>query len=283
MKETNEEILEFEDLSLDESVNEFISSQGASDEFKCYLYQFDEKNRRTTKPAFVDSFESYCPSMREMAEQFGGGKYRINIVFPGKDESGKQITKSFCFYIHDRWKKDNACNVQQNNVNYINPQQLLADSMAMISGAMNQILTPILAVVQQRQQQNPAKESIQYMGLANEMMKQQSLSYLDFCKTASNKLINSEYQEDDQEEQEEQEEGNALLDMLKPILNDWLPKLLSDSTQGTIATQTLKALPAFKQAVKNKQQLGSLISFLDQEKGAEVTNKLLEKLKIKRP
>jgi hypothetical protein len=117
--------------------------------------------------------------------------------------------------------------------------------------------------------------------VTSEVLKKNLLENVRVQSDLQRKLLKNNITEEDMSDTEIQEE-TGILEQLKPLLVEWLPKLLGDNAQAKVVQNLVQSTPQFKKVINNVNELKTLIAYLDNEKGKATTDKILANLKLKR-
>jgi hypothetical protein len=118
--------------------------------------------------------------------------------------------------------------------------------------------------------------------ITSEVLKKNMLENVKNQSEFQRKMLSMENGEGMGSTTQTDEEEPGLIEQLKPMIMEWLPTLIGNSTQAKAVQQVVKAAPQFKQIINNKKEFKMLLAYLDQERGKEITDKILSNLKLKR-
>ena len=94
------------------------------------------------------------------------------------------------------------------------------------------------------------------------------------------------------EADEEADEGRALereadtlgvVERLLPLVEKWLPVVLGKGPKSAFAVEAIKALPEYRQLIRNQEALGQLVSYVEKKYGRAEVARALKRLGAKMP
>jgi hypothetical protein len=164
--------------------------------------------------------------------------------------------------------------IQQSGGNFSDAFEMIAKIVA--------IITPLLQRSQQPQVPDMSAMLFKTYEATNEVLKKSMTENVKNLGEMQRKILSLENGEMNTEVDTDEEEGTSLLETLKPLLLEWLPKLIGNSPESKVVQSVVKNTPQFKRIISNKHEFKTLVSYLDQQQGKEVTDKVLGSLKLKR-
>lgn len=272
---------EFEALSYVDQINDFIARNNLLEiEAVYYLYKFDS-NTGNAK-AFIHKYSAVEPPDEDtIGRTFGAGRYLVILAIPRCEKAPKGYMRSYQIKIHsyyDTLKQAPAAPaptiIQQSGGNF-------SDAFEMISKIVA-IITPLLQRSQQPQVPDMSAMLFKTYEATNEVLKRSMTENVKNLGEMQRKILSLENGEMNTEVDTDEEEGSSLIETLKPLLMEWLPKLIGNSPESKVVQSVVKNTPQFKRIISNKQEFKTLVSYLDQQQGKEVTDKVLGSLKLKR-
>lgn len=276
---------EFEALSYVDQINDFISRNNLLEiEAVYYLYKYDSNSGNAK--AFIHKYSAVEPPDEDtIGRTFGAGRYLVILAIPRCEKAPKGYMRSYQIKIHAYY---DTLKVQQAPAAPVQPTIIqqsgggFNEAFEMISKIVA-IITPLL---QQKAQQQPVMPDMSAMlfktyETTSEVLKKSMMENIKNQGELQRKMLALE-NSDMNTETEVEEEETSLIETLKPLLLEWLPKLIGDSPQSKVVQQVVKNTPQFKQIINNKKEFKTLVSYLDQQQGKEVTDKVLTGLKLKR-
>lgn len=272
---------EFEALSYVDQINDFIARNNLLEiEAVYYLYKFDS-NTGNAK-SFIHKYSAVEPPDEDtIGRTFGAGRYLVILAIPRCEKAPKGYMRSYQIKIHayyDTLKQAPAAPaptiIQQSGGNF-------SDAFEMISKIVA-IITPLLQRSQQPQVPDMSAMLFKTYEATNEVLKRSMTENVKNLGEMQRKILSLENGEMNTEVDTDEEEGTSLLETLKPLLLEWLPKLIGNSPESKVVQSVVKNTPQFKRIISNKQEFKTLVSYLDQQQGKEVTDKVLGSLKLKR-
>lgn len=275
-------------LSYLDRVQEFISRNELTDsETVFYLYKFDNATAGNSKAFIAKYTEIEPPDEDQIGKKFGSGRYLVVMAVPKSEKSPAGHIKAFSIRIHQFYDTLNAPAAQQTPTIIQQPSNGLSDTISVISQLMA-AFTPFFTMMQQNQQNqqhnSPDVSSLLFKTFENtqDVLKKSMLENVKVAADLQRKLIQVENGGTDMNSEVEEEEEPGLLETLKPLMMEYLPKLLDNNAQSKALQTVVKNTPQFKKIISNKREFKTLVAYLDKEKGPETTNKILANLKLKR-
>jgi hypothetical protein len=247
-----------------------------------YLYKFDSLNSQSK--SFISKFTDVePPDEDQIGRKFGSGKYLIVVAISPCEKAPEGAMRAYTIKIHsyyDTLKSNEHSFTQQSNpgTTIINPPaNNMQDTLALI----NQIVGIITPLLQQKNASVPDYNQILFKNYETtaEVLKNNLMENIKLSGELQRKIINDGGNVE-MAEVESQEVG--LLEQFKPLIIEWLPKLIGDNAQAKAIQSLVQSSPQFKQVKNNTDELRLLINYLDCEKGKTVTDKILKNLKLSR-
>lgn len=272
---------EFEALSYVDQINAFIARNNLLEiEAVYYLYKFDS-NTGNAK-SFIHKYSAVEPPDEDtIGRTFGAGRYLVILAIPRCDKAPKGYMRSYQIKIHsyyDTLKQAPAAPaptiIQQSGGNFSDAFEMIAKIVA--------IITPLLQRSQQPQVPDMSAMLFKTYEATNEVLKKSMTENVKNLGEMQRKILSLENGEMNTEVDTDEEEETSLLETLKPLIMEWLPKLIGNSPESKVVQSVVKNTPQFKRIISNKQEFKTLVSYLDQQQGKEVTDKVLGSLKLKR-
>lgn len=272
---------EFEALSYVDQINDFIARNNLLEiEAVYYLYKFDS-NTGNAK-SFIHKYSAVEPPDEDtIGRTFGAGRYLVILAIPRCDKAPKGYMRSYQIKIHsyyDTLKQTPAVPaptiIQQSGGNFSDAFEMIAKIVA--------IITPLLQRSQQPQIPDMSAMLFKTYEATNEVLKKSMTENVKNLGEMQRKILSLENGEMNTEVDTDEEEEISLLETLKPLIMEWLPKLIGNGPESKVVQSVVKNTPQFKRIISNKQEFKTLVSYLDQQQGKEVTDKVLGSLKLKR-
>lgn len=272
---------EFEALSYVDQINDFIARNNLLEiEAVYYLYKFDS-NTGNAK-SFIHKYSAVEPPDEDtIGRTFGAGRYLVILAIPRCEKAPKGYMRSYQIKIHsyyDTLKQAPAAPaptiIQQSGGNFSDAFEMIAKIVA--------IITPLLQRSQQPQIPDMSAMLFKTYEATNEVLKKSMTENVKNLGEMQRKILSLENGEMNTEVDTDEEEETSLLETLKPLIMEWLPKLIGNSPESKVVQSVVKNTPQFKRIISNKQEFKTLVSYLDQQQGKEVTDKVLGSLKLKR-
>ena len=272
---------EFEALSYVDQINDFIARNNLLEiEAVYYLYKFDS-NTGNAK-SFIHKYSAVEPPDEDtIGRTFGAGRYLVILAIPRCEKAPKGYMRSYQIKIHsyyDTLKQAPAAPaptiIQQSGGNFSDAFEMIAKIVA--------IITPLLQKSQQPQIPDMSAMLFKTYEATNEVLKRSMTENVKNLGEMQRKILSLENGEMNAEVDTDEEEETSLLETLKPLIMEWLPKLIGNGPESKVVQSVVKNTPQFKRIISNKQEFKTLVSYLDQQQGKEVTDKVLASLKLKR-
>ncbi|MDD5549607.1 MAG: hypothetical protein PHI79_08455 [Sulfurovaceae bacterium] len=244
-----------------------------------YLYKYDSLTSQSK--SFISKFTDVEPPDEDaIGRRFGSGKYLIVVAISPCSKAPEGAMRAYNIKIHsyyDTLKVSEPINQPIPNTTIINtPQNNFKETVSMIAQLVS-IITPLL---QQRNDNTPDFNQILFKSYetTNDVLKRNLMENIKVSGELQRKLLEN----GGNSEMETEHEETSLIDQFKPLLIEWLPKLIGDNPQSKAVQALVQNLPQFKEVTKNTDELRILINYLDNEKGKSTTDKILQNLKLKR-
>jgi len=275
---------EFESLSYVDQINDFISRNNLLEiEAVYYLYKYDGNSGNAK--SFIHKYNEMDPPDEDtIGRTFGSGRYLVILAIPKCDKAPKGYMRAYNIKIHayyDTLRVQQApaapaapTIIQQSGGGFNEAFEMIAKIVA--------IITPLLQKSQQSQAPDMSAMLFKTYETTNEVLKKSMTENVRNLGEMQRKLLALENGNMETEIETDEEEGTSLLETLKPLLETWLPQILGNSPQSKVVQNMVKTAPQFKQIVNNKKEFKTLVSYLDQQQGKEITDKVLGNLKLKR-
>lgn len=274
-------------LSYIDRVQEFISRNELSDtETVFYLYKYDNASAGQSKAFIAKYTEIDPPDEDAIGKKYGSGRYLVVMAVPKSDKAPNGFMRAYNIKIHAFYDQIAVPQVQQPQTIVQQPANTLTDTIQVISQLMA-AFTPLFQMMQKNQQQQQTSPDISGLLFktfenTSEVLKKNMLENVKTAADLQRKLIQIENGGNDMNTEVDEDEEPGLLEQLKPLMLEWLPKLIGDNAQSKALQTVVKNTPQFKKIVSNKAEFKTLVAYLDKEKGPETTNKILTTLKLKR-
>jgi len=272
-----EETNDIRDFSgYDVELQEWVSRENLDKlSYSASLFKYDPINR--AKQWLVTQNKDEILTAHDVGLQFGSGEYRYLITFRAVDNNPPRV-KAFKFNIHpcydEKRRKMGAEAPAPTMLSAGRGVSEFGGAMELIKGVVD-MLKPLINA----QPVAPVDQSgtmLQNYTLMNEVLKKNLMENIALHKDLAGKINNAEpFDEGD----DMPEETNWLAQVM-PFIESILPKILGDGIQSKATVAAVKALPQFKQIVKDKGEFKKLVDGLTAEVGAEKVAALLKKLKI---
>jgi hypothetical protein len=172
---------------------------------------------------------------------------------------------------------------QPATVQQFDPSQAMASTMAMMK-TMMEIFAPVLhPPVQQQVMPDFSGVLLSNFQNMNEMMRGQALEMAKLIRDVQRGVMMPEDEEIDDPDSEDNPEEQGILQMIMPLLSEYIPKLLGGGPESKAITTVVRAAPQFKRIINDVGAVTQLVRHLDQTQGKEKTDAILAKLKVTRP
>lgn len=274
---------ETELISYVDQINDFVTRNNLLEiEATYYLYKYD--NSTGNAKSFIHKYSSVEPPDEDtIGRTFGSGRYLFIMTIPRCDKAPKGFMRAYPIKIHPHYDT-----LRQAPAAPVAPT-IIQQSSNGFSEAFDMIgkIVALIAPLLQRTQQQPVMPDMSSMlfktyEATNEVLKKSMTENVKNLGEMQRKILQLENGEMGSLVDTDEEEGTSLIETLKPLLLEWLPTLIGDTPQSKMVQQVVKRAPEFKRIVNNKQEFKTLVAYLDQSQGKEVTDKVLTSLKLKR-
>jgi hypothetical protein len=275
---------EFESLSYVDQINDFISRNNLLEiEAVYYLYKYDGNSGNAK--SFIHKYSEIDPPDEDtIGRTFGSGRYLVILAIPKCEKAPKGYMRAYNIKIHSYYDTLKAPQA---------PTAPAAPTIIQQSSGFNEAfemiakIVTIIAPLLQKSQQAPLMPDMSQMlfktyEATNEVLKKSMTENVKNLGEMQRKILSLENGEMNTETEIDEAEETSLIETLKPLLIEWLPKLIGNSPESKVVQQVVKATPQFKRIISNKAEFKTLVSYLDQQQGKEITDKVLTSLKLKR-
>lgn len=290
---TEEELIGMQgiDVTFDRRAAEWLAQENYEQQTaKVYLYKFDDPKTGNNK-ALVDSWENEIPEQHDIGLQHGSGRYLLMITIPGGEKQKRGI-RGWRFRLHPHYDELRA--------NYMREQAMIApqgpypfparggngqqaDPLSAGLDAVGKLVGVLAPLLTARQQDNgggniAAMMMQMYKGMGD-VMKASARENVEFYGDLQRQIAGLPAPKEEGEDMEDK----GILERLIPLLAEYVPVILGKGPQANVTAATVRSLPMFKQVVKSKAELTRIVSYMDQNYGAEQTDTLLARLHVTRP
>lgn len=271
-------------------INAFMQKEKINtDEIMYYVYKYDNPLSGNSK-TMIDK-TTIEPDEDTIGREHGGGRYLICLTVGNGGEDGKM--RSYEIKLNKRYdilademkrQKSAAALVPASPAAVFDPSAMMATTMTMMK-TMIEIFAPIMRPVQPVAPALPDLSGImvQNFQTVNELMRGQAVEMAKLMREVQRGALAGDVDDDIDEEDREAEQSQGILEMIAPLLSEYIPKLLGDGPESKIVQTAVRSAPQFKQIVKDKNATAELVNYLDQTQGKQKTDAILQKLKVQRP
>ena len=271
-------------------INAFMTKERINtDEVMYYVYKYDNPMSGNSK-TMIDK-TTIEPDEDTIGREYGGGRYLICLTVGTGGEDGKM--RSYELKLNKRYdmlaeeskrQKASAALVPASPAASFDPSAMIATTMTMMK-TMIEIFAPIMRPVQPTAPALPDLSGImvQNFQTVNELMRGQAVEMAKLMRDVQRGVLAGDVDDDIDDEDSEAEQNQGILEMITPLLSEYIPKLLGDGPESKIVQTAVRSAPQFKRIVKDKNATAELVNYLDQTQGKQKTNAILQKLKVQRP
>lgn len=275
-----------EQNNLPNSIENFLDAANGG-EFPCtvYLYKF-EKLKTKPERQLIDEFDNEHPSMREIGESYGSGRYEL--VATWTDNSGKRGIKGAKFSLAKRW--DEVRDEIKRTKAYANPAAGPMNSFAESMGMMRELVAVIspLVTAQAKQAQsannNPAAMLDQISAFGAKMLDSSFSQQMNTQNQMLSMMRDNNMQQIENMAGENAPEESAI-DKIVGLLQSFLPMYMNMNKIGKSAMiQQAKNTPEFSQVMSNTATKNALLKKVAAQMGkdkAEEVETILDNSKKK--
>jgi len=255
-----------------------------------YLYKYDDPKSGELK-AFIQKYKDVePPDEHDIGMSFGSGRYIMVMSIPRIGNRKTQM-RAYRFRVHTRYDEmqQPEAGLQQppagNYPHYLPAPQQQNNSFNDAMMLMERVFSMLAPVLNRPRDENVTDILSQSYGAINDVMKRSMVDQFRTISDLSKQLIaggkeNMQIPFNDTET--EPEEQTSIIEKFLPLIMDWLPKLIGGGPQAAIVKTAVQASPQFQQVIQDKQELHKIITYLDQARGPDETDKILAALNIKR-
>jgi hypothetical protein len=271
--------------SLDDIVDDIVAS--INDEYKCFLYQILD-DRQNGKKVCCRTYINQIPSLHEISEDFGGGDYMVIVNGRNKVSRAKRFTlhENFSKKATDRFHSAPPPTQTYSALESLEAAFTIFDRVAGMMEKMNG-----------GKPQQPAEiaSSISeiYRGV-NKVLSDSISDNARFLRDSQEQILKNAYHrldeeqdeidalnESDDEQQPEPTPGDvpplpaepstaeAVIQLVAPLLDEFLPKILGDGPVSTAIITGIKMHPLFKTMQKKPNDLQAFVNFMVEKYGVE--------------
>ena len=278
-------------------------------ETQLYLYKFEGN---TELKVFCGKWTNEIPEEHTVGLTFGSGKYVVIATIPELYKKNKKAgIKTIRFKIHSHYDTLRAQNPTGNfsGVGF-NPAFVGMGSRGVVSenkspqnvgngnsitenafAMLEKMMTLFMPLIAQKQASSP--DPFGMFKMVGDVMKQSTRDNALFLRELTEKRLLPDngdinnmpsYPEKEPEPAPEKEEN--IIEKLLPMVEKFLPLLMSQSPRAQLASQGViamaKAAPQFQKVVKDRTELNKLIAFLDSKYTSKKVDVMLKKLGVTR-
>ena len=280
--EESEEIEEIEKLpkSIHYTFSNFLERNSIlSEQTTVYIYKYTTEHGTGTELCTQVSGE--MPDENTIGIQFGGGRYRAVIM--AVDNNGKRFSTTKTFRLHKKY--DQLMNAA-NNSPFPNPVLMQGNNsgpgnireMLVLMQSFMQILSPLLNRKEPQQPEYMAEMFANNFKLMNQSMRD---VYSDTSQFLNEKLRSSHNMSETVETESEVTGVMGVVNSIIPLLEKFLPLILSPGAGSRLTVETIKALPEFKKLSKDRKMVKEIIGHIYKNHGEDAAKKACKKFKIK--
>ena len=268
----------FVDPSYLARINSFLAMSKADvSEATCYLYKYDNYTSGEAKSILHKYEGGDIPDSDEVGKQWGSGRFLLVLGIPASG-GRKALMRAYKFRINPVYDLQRTGSpVQQ--VSHDSGKNGMAESFTMLQGLLA-MLIPLF----QRPSESPDMSKI-LMGnydLFGGLMKKQMMENIELMNDYQRKLQLVREGAEMKNDEEGEDQAETIIDQIKPLLAEWLPKLIGGGKEAKVVSKIVRDTRMFKEIAKNQNMVRALISFIDKEKGRDEADKVLASLGMQR-
>lgn len=251
------------------------------------LRKFDKPSGKNS--SIIDQWEDEILSEHEIGIKYGPGRYIL--IINAKDKNGKDRVGSKRIKLHDRYQKlheeylltgGNLYTKENVVSNPINNNSFGNDPISQSLNIMRQMMSMFLPLItaQNNKNQDPGEMMAGVYKSINSAMKNSLLDNTQMFNDMQRKVLSMEpvY-----ETEEEVTGVKSLIETIAPLLENVLPLILGGGKTSGATIGMVQKTAQYQALVKSKAHVKGLVEYIEGKHGKEVTEKLLDKFKIKRP
>lgn len=250
-------------------------------EAQFHLYKYENYMSGEAKAWVAKYVESEPPDEAEVARAFGSGRYLLIMTVPGKS-----IVRSYRFRISA------LCDGARPEVS---PHPIVYDNRKNNDGMKDavllfqQVVATLIPLLRPPESANYSKMMDSNYSMVADVMRKSMMSNVELMEEYQRKVSmlkskNDHRVIDMQQEEDSSNENNfaTIIAQIAPLLEAYLPKILGGGAQGKVVSGMVRDSAMFHEIKRNRSMVNALIAYLDQEKGADETDKILSALSLKR-
>lgn len=275
------------DQDFDAYFKRFIADT-AQECYTCRLSSRKEHPKYKNREIFgyLAEWENTIPGYNDVASRFGGGDYRLEVIF--QTEDGKQEKRSHDFHIDQRFMPPAGAQV---------PAIAAAPSMSGSAGSrdlieiiltqqtamMNNVFGLLTAVITAQSKNNPISEAMQplFEGFQT-MMVHSARNTMDIVSDFSRKML--QIPEEPEEQEEPAGDFAGIIDAVKTFWTQYArPILAATKSQQTFYAKQVRNTDMYKQLSENPELFAAAYDELCKTAPVEKVNQLLSVLGLEVP
>lgn len=265
----------------DGGLREWLARAKAEDaSYTATLYRFGGASN--TKQFIVFQWVNELPTAHEVGLEYGPGEYRLLVVIRDGQAAG---VKSFRFNIAQEYAEyRRKAGRDGSPLGGATPGNGggLRESLEVVKLVV-ETLKPLLEARSAAPQSDPMAAMLPAYEMMGQVMKKNLMENVTLYKEMAQRIADRDDGDVDDNEGEEEAPQQDWTAALMPLLEKYLPVLLGGGVKGRVAVETLKSLPQYRKIVRDETQLAALIRGVEKRYGKAETDKLLQRLKVRRP
>ena len=278
------ELLKAHEMPLDfnSALNQLIADKGYEEgERLAYLYKFDHPVTGKKK-SFIEQFTDDIPDLNDIGTTFGSGRFVMMVTFCDHidDKTGRPAMASYTFRIHKRYDQIASKHLQESSLQQ--NSLMMGDNMGTTVTVLKEIMSLFLPLIAQSQkpiEQNKDMTNV-YSNFNHLMRKNMNDNYEAMAEMQKRHFLENE-------EEGEGVEQSTIIQMIEPWIEKILPMFDGRQTAAKKVQQRatigmIKALPEYKQLMRNTADLKNLTSYLNQNGDGDAVKRVLSQLGIKK-
>jgi hypothetical protein len=263
----------------DKSLKSYMHEFGMSDaNYTAVLFKYDPIIKQ--KQYVCDSRTNEMLSQHDIGMSFGGGEYRYLVTFD--DEKIK--AKAFKINLHkcyDEYREKAGLVSPGGNGHGGNGKSNLAETIEIMK-TIFEMIKPLFPQQSAAPALAPSTEIFNAYGMMKDILRKNLNENMDLINEVIRGRIDGQGRGGEMETEVEEAQPD-IVDRILPLIEKFAPMIMGNNLQSKITVEAVKALPEFKNLMKNAGDLKNVVDAVEKKIGKAETDKILTKLKVSRP
>ena len=297
-----------DDVSYSESdskINEWLDSNRVEN-YQPFLTVYKFRHETGTEKEQCETYRGEIPSRHEIGLEYGGGRFLV-IMGNGAYDKKLRKTTSFQFRLHNSYdaKSREYYAVKMKNSGLgsapagsqisADPRQTFAESLALVQSIQNNMLSMFRPLIERAllpapaapapAAVNPLHETMQSAAIFKQLIKSNMEDTVSIMNDLTRKTLElnqreiADYSDDDDELPPEKK---SMFDKILELAEPLLPLLIKNTVAAKATAAGIRAIPAFREVVKDTELVRRVISYVDAKESPEKADIALRNLGINR-